>query len=325
MVRLIAPSSHREPDVRHPFFPRCDRPRPIVSRNCRVGPFLTEKAYPDQKKPQNVVLDTLLETLLETLGLHSRGMTRHESASQPRTTIGRHLHAEWQAIGHSTASRSAHRALADAEPAVAAVGCSDLGELVDAVQARGPGQRLAQGDKPAVQSAMLRSARLDALIPRALVQILYPGLAQVTRSLGPLVRQLGGRDDTMSEAVALLWTFADEWAGDDRLYAGPDMLSAVLCRLRRAAVRADRDQEGRSLTNPADFDLLAADSDRSDLEALALALGDLDGHGITRADAAVMYLTRVHGYSIVEVAEMTGTAPRAIQWRRERAEGRLVA
>ena len=246
-----------------------------------------------------------------------------QCAKYARSSIGRQLQSEWQAIGRSTASAAAARALADVEPTVAAVGAADLAELVEAVQAVGRGQCLTQADKPAVVAAMLHSAGAHELIPRALVQTLYPGLTGVVRALGGLAEHWGTSDDAMTEAVFMLWTVLDEWAGAERPYATLDVLSAVRCRMRRAAFKAKG--EALQLADPSTFDDLEGGPTMSTLEQLAMALDHPDELGLASADAAAICLTRVHGYSLEEAATIAGSTRGSIQHRRDRGERCLVA
>ena len=234
--------------------------------------------------------------------------------------ICKQLHAEWRAIAHSADSRRALEALAAREPVVAALGCADLGELVDLVQH----DRLHHDRKAPVVAAMLHSSRAHPVIARALVQTLYPGLTRVVRALGGLQAHWGDLDGCFDEAVVVLWTVLDEWAGSDRPYAGPDVLSAVRCRMRRQALAAETERR-RLIGLDVLRNRVPAAPDRSDLEELAVALDDPARLGLDPASAATICLTRVYGYSLDEVAAMAGTTRGSVQWRRERAEQCLVA
>jgi len=241
----------------------------------------------------------------------------------PRALICKQLHAEWQTIGRSAESRRALEMLAAREAVVAALGCTNLGELVARLQHGRPDSLSADEGGPVV-AAMLHSSPANPLIGRALVQALYPGLTRVVRTLGGLQTHWEDLDSCFAEAVVVLWTVLDSWAGSSRPYAGPDALSAVRCRLRRQALSGEDDR--RRLTGLGEVeDRMAAGPERSDLEDLAVALEDPGRLGLNRAEAATICLTRVYGYSLTEVAVMAGTSRGTVQWRRERAEQCLVA
>ena len=245
------------------------------------------------------------------------------SGAMPRALICKQLHAEWQTIGRSAESRRALEMLTAREAVVADLGCTDLGELVARLQHGRPDSLSADEGAPVV-AAMLHSSPANPLIGRALVQALYPGLTRVVRTLGGLQTHWDDLDSCFAEAVVLLWTVLDSWAGSARLYAGPDALSAVRCRMRRQALSGEDDR--RRLTGLGEVeDRVPAGPERSDLEDLAVALGDPGRLGLNRAEAATICLTRVYGYTLKEVAVMAGTTRGNLQWRRERAEQCLVA
>jgi DNA-directed RNA polymerase specialized sigma24 family protein len=237
--------------------------------------------------------------------------------------ICKQLHGEWRAIARSRESRHALEALAAQEPVVAVLRCGDLGQLVDRVQ-RGRPDSLAPAEGAQVVAAMLHSSTAHRLIPRALVQTLYPGLTRVVRSLGGLQAHWGDLDSCFDEAVVVLWTVLDEWAGASRPFAGPDVLSAVRCRMRRQGIAGENERRRLSGLDMVE-DTVPARPERSALEDLAVALSDPARLGISPADAATIWLTRVYGYSLEEVAAMAGTTRGSVQWRRERAEQCLVA
>jgi hypothetical protein len=83
-----------------------------------------------------------------------------------------------------------------------------------------------------VLRALLRDAA-DPVVARTLLQTLLPGTTTVCRQL-----HFGrGAVDDPSEALATAWALLHDlirdWAGQDRPYAGPDLLSALRGRLRR--------------------------------------------------------------------------------------------
>src|ERR1035441_8893792 len=86
----------------------------------------------------------------------------------------RRLRSEWQAIGTTPQSIAACHRLAQCEPVVADLEVGNLAELVAALSLSSG--RLTRNEAAAVITAMLRSADVDVLIPRAIVQALIPGV-----------------------------------------------------------------------------------------------------------------------------------------------------
>ncbi len=58
---------------------------------------------------------------------------------------------------------------------------------------------------------------------------------------------------------------------------------------------------------------------------MAAAIVDATGHGLTIADASVLYATRVLGMSLAEVADIAGVPTGHLRRRRRIAIDRLVA
>jgi DNA-directed RNA polymerase specialized sigma24 family protein len=73
------------------------------------------------------------------------------------------------------------------------------------------------------------------------------------------------------------------------------------------------------------LDTLPASIGRTGEELLAAALVDATGHGLTIADAAVLYGTRVLGMSLAEVADIAGVPAGHLRRQRRNAIDRLVA
>lgn len=241
------------------------------------------------------------------------------------------LDEDWRAVCRSPASRAALRRLCEVEPDVAAVGATDLGELVRALRpplrglgARRPEERV----RPAVTlRAMLRSQGVHPLVPRAILQAILPGLVGVARRLSwGTGGEWGDGGSFFVDAISTAWEVIVEWSGEDREYAVLDLLSAVRCRLRRQLLR-HRAQTARADPTP------SVDAVRpvpcglgaSDLDELAHAIDGLYGSGIAAADAAVLYAHGVLGYSMTELAAVTGRSRRHLGARRDRAARTLIA
>ncbi|MGH8980994.1 MAG: hypothetical protein ACRDWE_08240 [Acidimicrobiales bacterium] len=253
------------------------------------------------------------------------------------------LDEDWSGLRHSAASRTALERLAAAEPLVARLGCRDLGDLVGLLRAtarrdrparspseEGPGER-ARDSGPelpaAVIRAMLHSARVDALVPRAIVQALAPGLVSVARRLN---WGAGGEwtdgGAFLADAFATAWELVSEWSGDDRQYAVLDVLSAVRCRLRRRLLQHRRHLDHvRSDLLDAESRFGRCASASTDLDQLAGALDAARGRELDHPDAAVLYAHRVLGYSLSELSTLTGRSRRYLGARRDRAAQTLTA
>src|ERR1035441_5612165 len=95
----------------------------------------------------------------------------------------RHLRTEWQAIGTTPQSIAACHRLAQCEPVVADLEVGNLAELVAALSLSSG--RLSRNEAAEVITAMLRSAEVDALVPRAIIEALIPGLLAIPRRFEP--------------------------------------------------------------------------------------------------------------------------------------------
>ena len=174
---------------------------------------------------------------------------------------------------------------------------------------------------------MLREAEVDPFVSRMLVQILIPGLVTVA---GKLQWGRGGEwrdgEEFFGELLSTTWLVVQEWAGQDRPYAVLDLLSAVRCRLRRQLFRS-KDVGGRSVPFGPDSGetAIAAGRPETDLEELARILIDLHGEGMRPDEVQVLYAHHVLGYSMAELAALTGRDRRALYARRDRGQRRLCA
>jgi DNA-directed RNA polymerase specialized sigma24 family protein len=242
------------------------------------------------------------------------------------------LNSEWQSLGRSPAAVRALHRVAEREP--------DLGRLVHGSDGVPPAcrspfdliehMRNARGRRQREEAArlvrlLLHQADVDPLVSRVLVQALLPGLITVAAKL-----QWGrGGDwtdgaDFFSELLSTTWLVVEEWAGQDRPYAVLDLLSAIRCRLRRQLLRA---KEVRAPLHPLNDEVLTSLDVRpeTDLEELARILIDLRQQGMRVDEVQVLYAHHVLGYSISELAQVTGRDRRALYARRDRGQRRLCA
>lgn len=246
-------------------------------------------------------------------------------ALRPIDQLARH----WAAESRSAASATALERLAAAEPAVAALGAHDLGDVV--AYLRDPGARPACSPGGSAQAArviqaMLRSQRVHPLVPRAILQAVLPGLVGVARRLG---WGAGGEwSDGGAFFVDMLtttWETIAEWAGDDRPYAVLDLLSAVRCRMRRQLLRHRAVVEHHAPASDVTIMAGACGAGSSDLDQLAHAIDDAVGDGMDATDGSVLYAHRVLGYTLTELSQLTGRSRRTLSEHRDRAAQALLA
>ena len=234
----------------------------------------------------------------------------------------RRLRNEWQALGTTPASGDACHRLAACEPVVADLEVDNLAELVAALSLSSG--RLSRNEAAEVIMAMLRSADVHALVPRAIIEALIPGLLTLTRRFDLAEGPWCDLDAFYADAVSALWELTISWSGTQRPYAAGDLLSAVRTRLRTLQL-SERRHRSRQGGGPDALDNLTASVGRTGEELLAAALDDAAGNRLEVADAAVLYATRVLGLSVAEVADLAGLPAGHLRRRRRYAIDRLVA
>jgi DNA-directed RNA polymerase specialized sigma24 family protein len=250
------------------------------------------------------------------------------------------LNIEWRTVGRSLAARRALQDLASRNPAVARLtegeneadgsgagsrppACETLFDLVTFMR-RASGRR-GREEAAALVQILLRDGRADPLLARCLVQALLPGLLTVARRLrwGQGGEWENG-SEFFSELLSTTWLVIDEWTGQDRPYAVLDLLSAIRCRLRRQLFRARalRQQQVQLSTSAA---TQRVSQDETDLELVARRLLELRSEGMADDEVEVLYAHHVLGFSISELATLTGRDRRALYARRSRGQRRLCA
>jgi hypothetical protein len=243
------------------------------------------------------------------------------------------LNAEWRTLGRSPAAVRILHALAERDP--------ELDRLVHGTGAEGPGtcptpydlitfMGQAAGRQPREQAAglvrvLLREAGVDPLVPRFLLQALIPGMVSIAARL----RWGQGGDwsdgsEFFTELVSTTWEVVTDWAGQDRPYAVLDVLSAARCRIRRQLFR-ERDLRKRQVRMTPEVTAQRTAHSETDLEQLTRTLIDLHRQGMQPDEVGVMYAQHVLGYSISELAAVTGRNRRALYARRDRGQRRLCA
>jgi hypothetical protein len=265
--------------------------------------------------------------------------TRPRRPSRPRAAVIDQMALEWRSIGRTADAIRALQAVARRDPGLALLvfGDGDGGGDESAGAPRCPTpcdlvahMRLASGRAQRDEAArlvrvLLREAGADPFIARMLVQVLVPGLVSVA---GKLRWGQGGDwqdgEEFFGELLSTTWCIIAEWAGQDRRYAVLDLLSAIRCRLRRQLFRA-KDLAERTLLNGAQDGPGQAAPSETLLDELARAV--IDGHhdGMPADELQVLYGHSVLGYSMAELAVLTGRDRRGLYTRRDRARRRLCA
>ena len=239
------------------------------------------------------------------------------------------LTRNWAADSRSAASVEALDRLSQAEPVIAALGARDLGDVVAFLNDRAAPTAARGRPLPAptrVIQAMLRSQCAHPLVARAILQAVLPGLVGVARRLS---WGAGGEwSDGGAFFVDLLttaWETIVEWSGDDRPYAGLDLLSAVRCRMRRQLLRSKTVAQHHAPSAEGSREAGVWGAGPSSLDDLARAIDEAVAEGMSGTDASVLYAHRVLGYSLTELAALTGRSRRSLSERRDRAAQALIA
>jgi hypothetical protein len=247
------------------------------------------------------------------------------------------LNSEWRTLGRSSGAVRALQYLADRDPVVSTLVrgsadglfvaqaslCATPFDLIDYMR-QATGSR-AREEAAALIRTMLREAPGDALIVRFLIQALLPGLLTVAKRLR--WGQGGDWDDGsefFSETLSVTWMVLFEWSGQDRPYAVLDLLSAIRCRMRRQLFHA-RDQRQLQVHMTPGVSEPRATPSETDLELLARTLIDLRQEGMRPEDVEVLYAHHVLGFSIAELAKVTGRDRRSLYAKRDRGVRRLCA
>jgi hypothetical protein len=243
------------------------------------------------------------------------------------------LVGEWQTLGRSDRATQALHLLARRDRALLELvhggdsgdrpSCPTAFDLIEHMRA-------AKGSSARAEAAglirvMLRESEVDPLVTRFLLQALIPGMVSVASRLR--WGQGGAWEDGsefFAELLATTWVVLTEWSGQDRQYAVLDLLSAIRCRLRRQLFRG-KDLQQLSAPLTPDVESTMTGPAETDLEQLARGLIGLHGEGMRSEDVEVLYAHHVLGYSIAELAAVTGRDRRTLYARRDRGQRRILA
>jgi hypothetical protein len=208
---------------------------------------------------------------------------------------------EWQHVGHTGQARRSLSQLCERHPDLNLQGQLDLFDVVTLLEARGGRSVI---ERAQIVRALLEEAG-DPEILRTLLQTLIPGIVSVCRQLHFGDGIVDSPSETLAVALGLTSELLQDWAGQSRQYAAPDILSAVRGRLRRWLLKEKAAK--RSVSN---FD----QHDEPALEAspLLARLNSFRGSKYERI-ASLTYARVYEGRSLRDVAADDHSAPATLQ------------
>ncbi|MEI8263201.1 MAG: hypothetical protein WCG59_05050 [Actinomycetes bacterium] len=218
------------------------------------------------------------------------------------------LRLEWRSLSRSAASRDAAVRLCEISDPLQSCIVTDMRDVLALLE---PASPLSQQQRARVAADLLALSPDDALMTRALLQTLLPGIIGVARRLR---WGQGSGDDPgcfLADLITATYELIVEWGGQDRPYAAPDLLNALRCRMRRRlspknAYRTESFDTLEQVDNQA-TGIIDEDPTES-LEARILAAKDtLDPVG-----AAAFYGREVLGMTYRELAAQTGISPKRL-------------
>jgi DNA-directed RNA polymerase specialized sigma24 family protein len=244
-----------------------------------------------------------------------------------------HLNSEWTTLGRSAVGVRALRSLAEADETVRRLVEGDAltgdephltpHDLIEHMRQASGRQR--REEAAFLIRVMLQHANVDPLISRFILQAILPGMVTVA---GKLQWGRGGdwddANEFFGELLSTAWEVVTDWSGEDRPYAVLDLLSAIRCRMRRQLMRAKHQRQQFDRLTPEIMAHKTSPSE-SDLELLARRLIELQQEGMRPDEVGVLYAQHVLGYSISELAAVTGRDRRGLYARRDRGQRRLCA
>jgi hypothetical protein len=177
----------------------------------------------------------------------------------------------------------------------------DLCDLVNILEPRS-GRSVEQ--RAAIVAALLRDAQ-DPQLHRALLQTLLPGIVSACRQLQFGRGIVEDPSVALDEAISLASELLVDWAGQDRQYAAPDLLSALRGRLRRWLLKEKIARAGNDL----DVSNIAGPSNDA---GLINRLHEYCGGEHDRL-ARLTYARVFEGQPWGELAKADHSAPRALQ------------
>ena len=207
------------------------------------------------------------------------------------------------------------------EPDLLAIGASDLFELYQSLNYRSANA----SDEPwKITTALLRQRAVDPLVTLGLVAALAPGLQAIARRLswgadGPWSDSEEFGADVVTEA----WAVLNEV--DEQTIVFPERTILRYVRRRMEALIDRQRRRCRLETAISEVDDPIDPSPIADLDLLALALSGIAGRVIPIESARLVFAHRVLGYSIPEIAAVSGSPRETVRRRSVHAEALLCA
>jgi DNA-directed RNA polymerase specialized sigma24 family protein len=220
------------------------------------------------------------------------------------------LEREWPALAHGPLAQRL-RLWADREPALRRF--ANPQELLRALR-----QLRGQHDaENLILAALLREARTDPLAARIVLQALLPGLKNL---VGRLLFEASEREELWSLLLASLWARIRHYPLERR----PQHLAANLLQdtIQATVRQLDRTRRARRCLPPEPLaDTPAPPQERDVL----LLLADAVKSGVlSPTEAALIFKSRIAGYSVAELAAQEELPYITLYMRRHRAERRLL-
>jgi hypothetical protein len=255
------------------------------------------------------------------------------NSAQYRIVSIEQLNAEWNILGRSPDAVRAFRILTRRD--------ADFRRLVHGPRPGDPPayetpydllefMGKATGQKRREQAAgairvLLREAEAHPLISRMTLQALIPGMVTIARRLrwGQGASWEDG-NEFFTELVSITWEVLSDWSGQDRPFAVIDLLSAARCRIRRQLFR-ERDLLRLHVPLTHGEAIKKTARSETELEQVTRLLIDLRDRGMRTEEVEIVYAQHVLGYSISELATVTGLDRRSLYTRRDRARRLLCA
>ncbi len=245
---------------------------------------------------------------LEDLSIPSMKLHTDQSS----TNLIDSMRRDWEICGTARFARTTLKVLERLEPIVAQVHASSLFDLVEKMSTRS--EALSADESAAVFSAILRQAGFDPILKRTLLQALLPAILSIHRRsirLGADPNEL-----RLADVIAVAWEVLDSWAGQDRAYAAPEVVNAILQRVKRKVAKLTKDR--RALKPLANEEFIPAPPDRGVHEEVLSLVSSLPEHRLCSDDKKVV-LAVLSGMSHVEISNSTGRSQGANRYRLAKA------
>jgi hypothetical protein len=211
------------------------------------------------------------------------------------------MRIQWRQLGRSCAAQASAQRFVQRHLELPLEG---VGDLCDLVQQLEPRSSRSVEQRAAIVSAMLHDAR-DPQIHRALLQTLLPGIVSVCRQLQFGRGIVEEPSDALDEAISMASELLVDWAGQQRAYAAPDVLSALRGRLRRWLLKEKSARNNAEITST----VVATSDDSSSLVTRLNAYGGSEHERLARLTYARVF----EGQRWADLAKADHSAPRALQ------------